>query len=908
MDTPASESLSLIQAKLYRPHVPVDLVPRPQLIHWLDERHKRPLTLVSAPAGYGKSTLISSWLDTCNYPHAWLTLDKGDSDLTGFLTYFLEAIRVIFPGAVKKTQTLLGASTRPPPKELAIKLVNDINQLDQFFVLVLDDYEVIEGTVVHDFLNEFMLYPPRNFQLVLCTRIDPPLPIQKLRARGQLTEIRAQDLSFSEQETHILLQNMLGTTVDTTTAQLLEKQTEGWVTGLRLAALALRRRVGKQRIEVAPSANNQYVTDYLMSEILDNQVATYADWLLKTSILSHLNARLCEAVCIAESKGNYQSEKVSQLDGDGFLKWLVGSNLFAIPLDDHYQWIRYHNLFRDFLQKELTHRYDQTEICALHLRASQWFAQEGLIDEALQHALWAGDLSRAAQLVEKNGPALLNEDKWYDLEKWLVQLPEDIIQQRPMLQILKAWVLYHHFTLQAIPPVLETIEKILEVDATTQPLWGEVDFFWGHHWFWQGQTTRSLDFFHRSLERIPKASSLARSDAELYWGLANQMSGGKSDAVNQLNQWLYYGQALHPGHQTKLLGALAFIYLLTGELNEAALVVRQTREVAEKHDNLYILAWTSYLEGMIHYYQNNLENAARCFAFAVKNRYVLHNAGAVDSLVGLALTYQAFEQLEDAEATMAQLHEFSQEIYKPANKTIACSCQARLSLLQGDLVSAMRWITMADLNTDKGIMFYFLEIPRLTECRVLIAQGTPNSIGEAIQKLQTYEQQNITEHNTNQLIKILVLQALAFQKLSQTDQALAALRRALSLAEPGGWIRPFVESGTDIVQLLRKLVNQHGVTKYIQEILKTFETGGETKGSVSAPPPSQLIEPLTNREYEILELLGKRMTNNEIAAELHISVGTVQQHLNHIYAKLNAKGRRQAIAQAKALALLPTHK
>lgn len=906
MSSTNSETHLLVQTKLYRPILPIDFVPRPQLTYWLDARIKRPVTLVSAPAGYGKSTLISSWLDTCNYPSTWLTLDEQDNDLAGFLTYFLAAIRVIFPNAARNTHALLTSSSQAPLKELVISLVNDINQLDKFFVLVLDDFEVIQEQQVHDFLHEFLLHSPQHFHLVLCSRIDPLLPIQKLRAQSKLTEIRAQDLRFSVEESLAFLQKVLGTIIDLATAQYIDKQSEGWVTGLRLAALALRHRVGKQPINVAPTVSNQYVLDYLMSEILDNQSAILSEWLLKTSILSRFNAGLVETVCLNVNGERSLSEGVPALDGERFLIWLVGSNLFTISLDEYNQWVRYHNLFREFLREELARRYDQTEICALHIKASEWFARQGLIDEALQHALEAGDLSTAAQLVEQHGPGLLNADKWYYLEKWLAKLPDEIIRQRPMLLLAKAWVLYHHFNLHAIPPVLEAIEKILEVDGTSQPLWGEVDFFWGHHWFWQGQTTQSLDLFNLSLERIPKTSSLARSDAELFWGLANQMSGRENEAVQQLNQWLYYDQALHPGHQTKLLGSLAFIYLLTGELNEATRVVQQIQELVAKYENLYILAWTSYLEGMIHFFRNDLKNAARCFDFAVKNRYVLHNAAAVDSLAGLTLTYQALEQPESAEATVAQLHEFSQEIFRPANKTIACSCQARLSLLQGDLVSAIRWITMADLNIDRGIMFYFLEIPRLTDCRVLIAQGTAASLAEATQKLEIYEQRNLSDHNTHQLIEILLLQALAYQKQSKTDQALAALRRAISLAEPGGWIRLFVEPGNGIFELLTLLADQQGTTKYISKLLAAFEPDQPVEIPKPAQPASQLIQSLTNREFEILELLGKRYTNKEIAAELHISVGTVQQHLNHIYSKLDVQGRRQAIAKAKALALLPT--
>jgi LuxR family maltose regulon positive regulatory protein len=459
------EDFRLIKTKLHRPLIPVDLVSRPQLSDWLDVRRNRPLTLVSAPAGYGKSTLISSWLDTCKYPHVWLTLDEQDNDLKVFLSYFLAAIRTVFPEALEYTRNLLGAHNQPPIKELARSLSNEINQIEDFFVFVLDDYEVIQNVAMHDFINELLIYPPQNMNLVMCTRIDPPISLVNLRAQSQLTEIRAQDLCFTKEEAHVMLQNMLGNTVDMTTAQLMEAQTEGWVTGIRLAALALRHRVGKQRIEEKPTANNRYVSDYLMSEILDKQVNTFSEWLLKTSILARFNAGLCETVCSGES----------EMDGGVFLERLEGSNLFAIPLDDQCQWVRYHHLFRDFLQRELVRRYDTAEIATFHMQASNWFDQNGLIDEAIDHALAAGDLHAAAQIVERNRHTILDKDQWYVLKKWLARFPDEIKQQRPEFMLAEAWVLQFQFDLPAIISLMDTVENTLE-DAGAEPAeWQERD-------------------------------------------------------------------------------------------------------------------------------------------------------------------------------------------------------------------------------------------------------------------------------------------------------------------------------------------------------------------------------------------------------------------------------------------------
>ncbi len=899
MSNPAWDNI-LIHTKLHRPTIPDDMVPRPHLTDWLDQHWQQRLLLVSAPAGYGKSTLISSWVMGLEMPSAWVSMDESDNDLGVFLAYLIAAIQSISPKTLIEMQALLQAPELPPLRYLSSVLINELNAISGDYFLVLDDYHLIHEITIHNLLDELLRFPPRGLHLVIGTRTDPLLSLVELRARGQMAEIRGQDLRFSLEETKKLMHNLLGKEIEEGTALALEQRSEGWVTGLRLAALALRHRKGQLSIDGELSANNHFVRDYLTSEILKSQVATFSESLMKISILDRFCAGLCQAICVAEVKtGDVQFEAAE------FMEYLYASNLFIILLDDGSQWVRFHHLFKDFLNEQLERRFTQEEIALLHTRASAWFAQNGLIDEAINHALHAGDLLGAAQVVEQNVRKVLDNDHWHLLENWMKRLPENIINERPKLMLAKAWVSFHKFTLQDIPPILETAETILDNDAASQSLWGEVDFFWGHHWYWQGQSARSLELLGRALERIPKEHYLARGEAELFWGISSQMSGQKEESVLKLNQWLFNDQSPHPGRHTKLLGSLIFCHLLSGELMEAAYVTQRVQDMVKDDNNLYLNAWASYLDGNIHYAWNDLENAARCFDFAVKNRYVLHTAAAVDSLAGLALTCQALGQPNSANAAMAQLHDFTQEINSPAYFTVACSCQARLSLLQGDLASALRWIKMADLNTDRGVMFYWLEIPRLTQCRVLIAEATSTSLKEAAQKLQTYEQQNIAEHNTHQLIDVLLLQSLALQKQSQTDLALAALARAITLAETGGWIRPFVEPGPELAELLARLVDRQGATKYTHKILAACNSEHFSEVSLSSAPSSQLIEPLTNREFEVLELLEKRLTNKEVAAELHISVGTVQQHLNHIYAKLNVKGRRQAITKAKALALFP---
>ena len=914
----------ILTTKLYRPRISDDLVPRPQLLEQLDGWQQRPLTLVSAPAGYGKTTLVSSWLESLHNPTAWLSLDKHDNHLEVFLTYFLACVQTSFPNAVAETTALLGVAELPPLRVLSNSLANELDHLPQRLVLVLDDYHAINESRIDELLSELLKHPPGPLHLVMVTRTDPRIDLNRLRALGQVTEIGAQQLRFSVMETIELLEKLMRVEVDKEAASLLDEKTEGWVTGIRLAALSMAHRDNAQEMLRRLAAERRYIWDYLITEVLSALKPEVQDFLVKTAVLDRFCAPLCDAVLGDSGAESGTPLVTSAARSQDTLEALQQDNLFIIPLDGQRRWFRYHHLFQQLLSVELKKRYSADEIAVLHLKASSWYSLNGLVDEALQHALEAGDDLAAAQLLEENARTLLDEDRWHVLEMWMARLPDNVIRQRPRLLIAKAWVRFHQFALQSIPPLLELAGTILEDDATAQPLWGEVDFFWGHHWYWQGQRTRSLDSLNRALEQIPKAHHLARGEAEVFWSLASQMSDQKEEAVRRLNRWLYDEQTPHPGRQTKLLGTLIFIGLLSGELNDAAPPNQKLHELATKNNNRYIRAWTSYIQGYIHYFWNNLDTAARHFAKAVSDRYILHTAGALDSLVGLALTYQAMGQPDSADATVALLLEFAQGKNNPAFITVARSCQARLSLMQEDLTSAVRWMKMADLATDSGIMFFWLEVPRITQCRILLAQGSEASLQEAGEKLAVYGKTNKAENNPRQLIDILLLQSMNYQKQSQSDKALAALERAITLAEPGGFIRPFLELGPEMAGLLAR-VSQGGVAlEYIVRILAAFPDEMKDErplqvadGSVSSraastlaqgpPAPSRvsssLVEPLTPRELDVLALLAQGLTNKEIAQRLVISHGTVRQHAYNLYQKLQVNNRQQAVTKAADLGI-----
>ncbi len=883
----------LIHTKLNRPRVVNDVVSRPRLTEKLNRRMERKLTLVAAPAGYGKSTLVAEWLETCDRPYAWLSLDENDSDPAIFLRYFIAAVQSVFPGAGQETAALLHAPELPPASILASTLINELDRIEQPFILALDDYHLIHEMAVHDLVNELLRYSPRTLHLALITRLNPPLNLSRLRARGQMIEIRAQDLRFTTDETYVFMQKTMGTSVDQTTAALLQEKTEGWVTGLRLSMLSLH---GAEDLDQLSRKlpGERLAAEYMFQEVFEQQPPEIQERLLRTSILDRFCAPLCEAMC----DGDPGSQ---QLDGQGFLNWLTETDLFVISLGDQRRWYRYHHLFQDLLLRQADRRFGAAGIAQLHRKASAWFAQNNLIDEALHHALAGGDVIGAAQLVEQNRRDILNADQWYVLQRWLSRLPDDIKQQRPELLLARAWIFYFTLKLRAIPPLLEKIESLLDKDAE-KGLWGEVAFLWGHHWFWLGQTAQSLDFLQRALDLIPESYDHGRGETEVIWALAGQMAGQKEKVIRTLTNRLYYQQRPQAIRMTRLLGALVFVYFLSGDLIKAEQATYQLADVATENGSAYAERWASYLLGYVHYFQDNLEDAAVHLERAVAGRYILHTAPAVDSLSGLTLVYQALGRPDKAAATLAMLLEFARRTQDPAYIAIAHSCQARLSLMQGDLRPAVHW-AQTEEPAGASIMFYWIEVPRVTQCRALIARGTPASLEEAAERLQQYELESETAHNTRQLIEILPLQALARLRQGQRGEAMNILARAVELAEPGGWMRPFRELGPEMAGLLTTL-GQKGVAKdFIAQILAGFSLSSPDSASSNL---TRLPEPLTNREMDVLRLLARRYHDKEIATELYITPATVRRHASNIYQKLQVNGRRQAVEKAIALGILPS--
>jgi LuxR family maltose regulon positive regulatory protein len=912
-----ANTLSILRTKLHRPPIPRDHVHRARLLERLEERRYRPLTLVSAPPGYGKSTLVSCWLDGCETPFGWLSLDEHDNDLHQFLTYFVAAVQsrhgTEFPDAFSKTMTLINAPILPPIPVLASSLTNELDSIEQDFILVLDDIHCIQDKSVHDLLKMLLHHPPRPMHLVLIGRRDPPLPMSKLRGRDQVTEIRTLDLSFTTAETAEFLQGALEEQVDVSTAAALAQRAEGWVTGLRLAVLAVRGHhdtIGKL-LEL--KGTTVYVMDYLIKEVLDAQLPVIRRYLLSTSILDRFCAPLCGALCGPDLEAGE-----GEIDGQGFVTSVQQGNLLVIPLDTENRWFRYHHLFQHLLQDHLKRRYSSEEIATLHSRASEWFESQGLLTESIEHALAAGDAVRAADIVEQYRHDQHEAGRWHVVERWLFRLPDEIKKKRAPLLFAEAWIAYLRFQLERIPSLVEQAESLIDSNTAEPSLLGELNFFRGNLFYWQGEAQISAQLLEEALAQTPDKQIHVKSNIELILGLARQMIGQKEFAIQAFDDRIRASDASEGFYLAYLIGGLTFVHLIAGELSQARFQAQRLQTVSGEFGNSNTEAWGSYLQACAYLHACELDRASQHFAVAAHQRYTLDTRAVIDAMAGLALAQQLNKKPDEAEGVVESLMEFALELNVPQYLSLAHSCRARLSLLRGDLASAIKWAPSIDESPAPSVLFTWLEIPSITQARVLIADGTGPNLIKATELLHMLRRMAQAYRFTNQIIEVAVLQSMALEKLGRSDEALIVLEEVVALAGPGGWVRPFIEAGPPMADLLKQLQRQNVAVDYIQRILAAIRDDEQViveaahEQPIASPPqpvrpsvsPQSMLEPLTNRELDILELLAQRLQNKEIAEKLSISPTTVKTHLQNIFQKLQVSNRREAVESAEALGIL----
>jgi len=897
--TAAGDQKSILQTKLFRVPLSEDHVQRPHLLEQLQQIKRHPLTVVSAPAGYGKSILLSSWSQQCDFHSAWLSLDDEDNDLGSFESYFLAALNRVIPSFGDELMAMVGGARLPPTPVLVNMIFDELDLLEDDIVLIIDDYGVIANEDVHSLIAELMKHPHPRLHLVLGTRHDPPLPLNDWRAREQLLEFRSVDLRFSLEETRTFLQRTTDVLLDEEAIVALHHKIEGWVAGLRLAALSLSRVENFQENVDDLSGSTEYIREYLLTQVLDGLPSETQSFLLQTSILNRLSPSLCHRVVMPDSSvGEIQA----------LLQELVAANIFTIPLDSWQLWFRYHHLFQDFLGIYLRRKYSPEEVKSLHQRAGAWYAENGFIEEALQHMITAGDMETAIEIVAAHRHALIEKESYQHLAHWKKMFPPQIIESSPDLLLIQAlFAQTFRFDVIELNQLVGKIEALLERQKfeaqRAKQLSAEMEAFRGVVLFYlDPDLHNALACFRNALEGLPQEWYILRSYSWIYGALTLQMVGDHSGVYEWIERARREDLTAPDGLRVRNALAEAIVYRisanLTGLEDVAEFLLRNTPE----RDYWETRGWNNHMLASVHYERNDLDNAQRHAQEIFKNRHH-HPTANVDNDILLVKILQARGKPNEAREILKASLDYATEQHSPTFTLLAQSFQVELAVMQGRAHEVYKWAEQAYANLHLAPMHTFY-IPPLTIPKVLLAAGTPGGRTMAADCLQRIHEYAESTHNVRVLIEVLALEALLHLANNDEKAALATLEQSLALAQPGGYIRLYVDLGPGMANLLRRIRNREPFVEYIVSILQAYPDASDI--AEQAQGKKQLMEPLTDREAEILELLAKRYSNKEIAAELVISPATVKRHTINLYGKLSVHNRRDAVGAARALGLIST--
>jgi LuxR family maltose regulon positive regulatory protein len=865
---------------------------------WCEGRFTRRLTLLSAPAGFGKTTLLSAWVAGSQLPVAWVSLDQEDNAPPRFLTYLIAALQTIRKGV---GQGLLGAlrSPQPPPlNSVLVALANEISALDRGWILVLDDYHVIESAQTHRLLNALLYALPSQMHLVISTRTDPPLPLARFRARGELLELRQADLRFTREEVGAFLDRVADLSLSPDDVDALTARTEGWVAGLQLAALSMQQRDDPSGFVRAFTGSHRFVIDYLAGEVFAQQGPDLQAFLLQTAILDRMTAPLCEAVCsgFAETHSNRQ-------DGQSTLEMLERENVFVVPLDDDRRWYRYHHLFRDMLRQRLLRTVEGPRVATLHLRASRWFEEEGFVVSAVDHAIAAADLSRATALIDDHAGRLWATGEQATLLRWLDTLPAEGLRARPQLCIIYALVLFAAGRSDESATFLDAAQQALDTPSDREQisLRGVLDAARAFVAFSRGDLPEIVRFSRRALDRLPQDDLLWRSIATYTLGLAQRLSGDLPAAERTLEDAVRLGTATD-NHYVALVARLnlARLQAQRGHLRRADEMLRHAIGAAEAMgmDQLPVTGLLSIELGSILVEWNALDEAV---ALLEKGAELIARGEDVTAMqMGHAFMARALFAQGDVDGVQDLVRRMEYLAEETAMsgwiQYWIVALRLRVYLARDDLASAARLAEEIGLSIDEAPT-YVREMAYSPLIQLYIAQGRPEAtMGLLARLLQAAEDAG----RWGRVIATLALRASALTVQGDVDAALADLARALSLAEAEGYVRVFVEQGPAMAHLLRRAATRGVAPEVASRLLAEFDLATED----AYPEEQPLIEPLSERELEVLRFLETDLTMEEIGQELFIARSTVRSHVKSVYGKMNVHSRRDAVRRARALGLL----
>ncbi len=880
----------LLATRFHRPLPRTHLVRRPQLAERLAQGVMGPLTLVSAPAGFGKTTLLAQWLAESGMPVAWLSLEPGDNEPVRFLSYLIAALQTLDPHLGAVALTLLQMPQPAAVETVLTLLTNDVGSYGRDggdFVLVLDDYHVIDAKPIDQALTFLVEHLPPQMHLVIATREDPQLPLARLRARGQLTELRVTDLRFTPSEAAEFLNQGMGLNLSAEDVTALEARTEGWVAGLQLAALSLQGHQDATSFITSFTGSHHFVLDYLVEEVLQQQAENIQAFLLRTSILDRLCGSLCDAVLLNPSGS-----------GQATLEYLEHANLFLVPLDNERRWYRYHHLFADLLRQRLPQRsasspgHEVVDVTELHRRASVWYEDHGLEIEAFHHAAAANDVARAERLIEGEGMPLQFRGAGAPVLNWLQSLPRTALDASPSLWVTYASTLLFGGQHTAVEQKLQAAEAALqatEPDDRNQDLVGRIASMRATLAVIQHDGETIITQSRRALEYLHPDNLPVRTATTWTLGYAYQLQGNRAAASQAYTEVISIGKSFGDS-----------IYTLAATINLGQL---------QEADNQLYLAAESY---------------RRCLQLAGDPPQMM----ACEAHLGLARVFYEWNDLEAAGQHGQQSAQLARQIIVDTFAGYGVFV-ARLKLAQGDVSGATAALDEAEAFVRQhGFMFRMPDVAAaqvllllhqghlaaaahlaqthdlpLSQARVHLAQGDPSA---ALARLLPLRQQAEAKGWADERLKVMVLQAIALHMHGEKDQAVHLLCDALALAAPGGFIRLFVDEGPPMALLLSATEALGMMPDYTGKLLAVCKADAQQRENTSSlPPPAQpLIEPLSPRELEVLHLMAAGLSNQDMCERLFLALSTVKGHNRTIFGKLQVQRRTEAVARARELGLL----
>jgi LuxR family maltose regulon positive regulatory protein len=880
----------ILVTKLYIPRPRPNVVSRPRLLERLNEGLHCNLTLISAPAGFGKTTLVSEWIAFIERPTAWLSLDEGENDPTRFITYLVAALQTLAPSIGEGVLSALQSPQPPPIEALLVALLNDLSSIQDPFVLVLDDYHLLDSQAIDQALASLVEHLSPHMHLVIATREDPRLPLARLRTRGYLTEVRAADLRFTSAEAAAFLDQVMGLSLSAADIARLSRRTEGWIAGLQLAAISMQGQQDTAGFIRTFTGSHHFVMDYLVEEVLGQQSERVQTFLLRTSILDRFCAPLCDAVVRDPSA-----------IGQETLDYLERANLFLVPLDNERRWYRYHHLFAELLRLRLQQSTGSSTgdegitIAELHRRASQWYEDNGLEMEAFRHAVAAGDVERAARLVEGKGMPLQFRGAVIPVLRWLESLPKTVLDERPSLWVMYASALSMTGQMASVEEKLQAAEAALqgkELDEQTRNLIGHIAAIRALLAAAQNQADTSIAQSRRALEYLHPANLAVRTATIWKLGVAYQLQGDRAEAGRSFSEAIASSQA--SGNLIINMSASLGLGLVQETENQLSLAAETYRRVLELAGPSPQIAVCDAHLGLarICYEWNDLEAAEQ---HGQQSLHVARQLENIDRVVAdevvLARLKLAREDVAGAAARLSEADWLARQQNFVRRMPEVVAAQVLLLLRQGSLSAAAHLAHVHDLP--------------LSQARAHLAQGEPSS---ALAVLEPWRRQVEAKDWKDERLKVLTLQAVALQASGEQEKAVQALRDALVLAEPAGFIRLFVDEGHPMAHLLSRASASGIMPEYIGRVLAAFEAEkhrrADTSSRPAAPPSQPLLEPLSHRELEVLHLIAQGLSNQEIGERLVLALDTVKGHNRSIFGKLQVQRRTEAIARARELGLL----